>query len=94
MLLPLRIFKAVDRSMEPAVRSGEYLFVSTLSSIRPGDIVVAEHPAKPIKIVKRISAISDGKAYLLGDNKEESEDSRTFGSIERKNIIGKVILKI
>lgn len=32
--------------------------------------------------------------FVLGDNREESSDSRGFGSIHSKNIIGKVFIKL
>jgi len=32
-----------------------------------------------------------GQYYLLGDNLDNSEDSRRFGSVEKQNILYKVI---
>ena len=46
------------------------------------------------QFVKRINKIDNGKYCLLGDNKNDSKDSRNFGLIERDQIKGKVILKI
>lgn len=60
--------------------------------IMPGDVVVAKDPRNGRLILKRVQHInSKGQLFLLGDNKEESTDSRTFGFIARKNAIGKVI---
>jgi signal peptidase I len=36
--------------------------------------------------------IPKGKAFVLGDNRDNSEDSRYFGLIELKNIKGKIII--
>ncbi len=92
MRMPLRIFKAADRSMEPAIKGGEYLIATGwFGKLKPGDIVVLEHPARRIKIVKRISALSDNSVYVLGDNREMSEDSRSFGYVDRAAVAGKVI---
>jgi len=33
------------------------------------------------------------QVYLLGDNREVSEDSRKFGSVDKSRIIGKIVLK-
>jgi signal peptidase I len=37
--------------------------------------------------------LQDDKYIVLGDNRDESLDSRNFGSVPRKNIIGKVWLR-
>lgn len=36
--------------------------------------------------------VPEGKVYVLGDNREQSEDSRSFGPVERSKILGKVIV--
>lgn len=59
---------------------------------RSGDIVVAYHPVQTdLLIVKRILFVEeDGRCYLQGDNAIESNDSRQFGLVSKKQIIGKV----
>ena len=42
--------------------------------------------AKPAEI----KTVPDNEYYLLGDNRETSEDSRQFGTVHRDQIIGKV----
>ena len=37
--------------------------------------------------------IEEGKAFLLGDNRESSVDSRTYGEIPVSDITGKVIFR-
>jgi len=34
-----------------------------------------------------------GEIFVLGDNRQASSDSRTFGSVPIQNIIGKVVLR-
>ena len=38
-------------------------------------------------------AVPQGEIFVLGDNRQSSSDSRTFGSVPVGNIIGKVILR-
>ncbi|HTY89031.1 MAG TPA: signal peptidase I [Candidatus Acidoferrum sp.] len=35
--------------------------------------------------------VGDDKFFVLGDNRNNSTDSRTFGTVPRQNILGKVI---
>lgn len=35
--------------------------------------------------------VPENSYYVLGDNREEAEDSRSFGSVEEKAIIGRVV---
>ncbi len=41
--------------------------------------------------IKRISKIESDGYILLGDNPADSYDSRDFGSVQREDIIGKVV---
>lgn len=54
-----------------------------------GDIVVLKF--KKRYIIKRIAKKEQNKYFVLGDNLEESIDSRKFGWISKKDIVGKVI---
>ena len=79
-------------SMLPLLKEGDEVLVSKGVSINVGDIVIAKHPQNnKIEMVKRVAGIYDGTYYsLLGDNPTESSDSREFGLVEEKLIIGRV----
>lgn len=83
-------------SMHPTLKSGDRVLVAKNSTIGVGDIVVTHHPFKTsVKIVKRVSSIeTDGKISVIGDNPNESSDSRGFGSINRSDVIGKVVARL
>lgn len=94
-MLPLFKFKIEGNSMFPTFKSGDialvYKFSYFLSRPKIGDVIVLK---KKKFIIKRIAKINDDKVFVIGDNINESTDSRNFGWVNKKEIIGKVILKI
>jgi signal peptidase I len=78
------------------------------SKPRVGDVVVMRRPGEKQRLhIKRIAAAPDdeieswgerrrlgpGEWWVLGDNPDESTDSRQLGPVRRGEIEGKVILK-
>lgn len=93
MSFPVMAFKVEEESMEPNIQRGQYVIArSIFGKPRKGDVVILKHPKNGMKLIKRISEIRDGKYFVLGDNSDFSEDSRTFGPVERNMIIGKIFL--
>lgn len=99
-MLPITRFKIEDRSMEPAFRSGDYVIINKLAYIfgKPfkGDVVVLKHPKEKERfIIKRISVVTNSdEYYVIGDNRDFSQDSRHFGPIKKDLIIGKVLVRV
>lgn len=91
-----RRFRITGNSMQPLLQPEEEILINPFAyqkvSPQINDLVVAMHPdKKDLEIVKRISHITkEGEFFLLGDNLNHSTDSRNFGAIPLKNIIGKV----
>ncbi|HLA94930.1 MAG TPA: nickel-type superoxide dismutase maturation protease [Pyrinomonadaceae bacterium] len=97
MLLGRRVGLRVEgNSMEPTLKSGDRVLVDPKAPIRPGDIVLTDHPFKSsIRLIKRLVSIeADGRIFLAGDNAAESSDSRIFGVISRKHLVGKVVSRM
>lgn len=91
------IFLIEGDSMLPVLKPGDRVFIdpSATAEFREGDIVLARHPFKQsVKIIKRIREITpEGRFFLVGDNLPESTDSRSFGAISRKDILGKAVCR-
>jgi phage repressor protein C with HTH and peptisase S24 domain len=75
--------------MMPTLRHNQVVLVSQVRNFKQGDVVVAFMDGR--EVIKRITRYQDGQAFLEGDNKEESTDSRTHGWLVDRHVEGKVI---
>jgi phage repressor protein C with HTH and peptisase S24 domain len=78
--------------MLPSFCCGDFVIVyrRSRSTFKQGDVVVVEH-APLGKIIKRIVAVeSEGNLLLAGDNLTASTDTLTLGSIQPKQVLGRV----
>lgn len=95
-MFPLARFRVEDRSMEPALRAGDYVLVNRWAYRRreplPGDVVVLWNPESTGQfLIKRVrSGDSMRGFFVLGDNEVHSRDSRQFGRVPKHLIVGKV----
>ena len=82
--------------MLPTLKDGEMVLVDRTAEIAVGDIVVARHPVEQrSELIKRIARINErGHYFLVGDNLEDSNDSRHFGAVTREYITGKVVSRL
>ena len=94
-MLPISLFRVAGASMEPGLRERDLVVVETLSYLirrpRAGEVVVARHPSTDVLIVKRIAEVQGQRYVLRGDNDRESSDSRVFGAVTRKMLVGRVL---
>ena len=88
-------FRVEGDSMLPVLKSGDTVLINPRAKAEPGDIVAAHHPyIGKTKLIKRIDSIdSQGRFILVGDNPSESTDSRSFGSLAKDDILGKVVCR-
>lgn len=90
-------YECEGNSMSPTLKDGERVLVDkSPETIEVGDIVLARHPVEQITdIIKRVQKISErGHYFLVGDNLEDSNDSRNFGAVTREYIKGKVVARL
>ena len=90
-----RHFRVDGFSLAPTLVPGDLVLITprqagaTLPAL--GSIVVARHPDRPkTRIIKRMADVQDGGLVLLGDNPGASTDSRQFGVVPSRLLIGEV----
>lgn len=91
-----RAIRVEGDSMLPTLKNGDGILIDQDAKIGVGDIVLSKHPfKKSVILVKRVSEIDEnGKYFLVGDNPSESTDSRTFGALSAKHILGKAVCRL
>lgn len=76
-------------SMMPSFHHGKIIFGFRFRRPQIGDVVIVRHHR--LEIIKRVDQLHNGQVYLLGDNPEESTDSRQFGWLPVSSIIAVVV---
>ena len=95
-MFPLARFRVEERSMSPALDPGDYVIVNTWAYRRRepgvGDLVVLRDPQREGRFLcKRVGGVTGPGLYdVRGLNEALSRDSRTFGSVPRDLIVGRV----
>lgn len=81
--------------MTPSVVDGQQVVVNKLAfkikNPQVGDVVVVQHPHHNTLLLKRITSAQNNAYFVEGDNPAHSTDSKNFGALSKKQIIGKVI---
>lgn len=97
-------FEVDGASMRPTLEPGDLALAIRPHRVRPGDVVVVEHPGRPgFEVVKRVAAgpggptpdgreLGPGEIWVEGDAAGASTDSRTFGPVGLDRIRGRVVL--
>jgi signal peptidase I len=101
-LLGLHIYFVPSMSMYPTLKPGQFIVVDTWiyrnSYPKLGDVVIFKEKIDNRWFVKRITRWPNGekmqnnKWFVMGDNRNFSIDSRNFGGVNRKQIVGQVSL--
>jgi nickel-type superoxide dismutase maturation protease len=107
MLGGVRRVEVWGDSMAPALLPGDHLLVLRRTRPRPGDVVALRDPRDPGRaVVKRVAAVPGGAAtcggevlragsgyVVLGDNLTASTDSRSFGPVPRRLLLGRCVYR-
>ena len=87
-----RRHRVTGRSMLPTLQPNTEILYDPAATPAANDLVIARHPLEDRLIVKRLSeTLPGGQHLLLGDNRAESSDSRTFGPVTSEHLIGIVV---
>ncbi len=81
-------------SMEPTLIAGEFVLVDSRRSPNVNDIVVARHPDDDeLLVIKRVAAVEpDGRLTVSSDNPDAGTDSRAWGPLPTRSVLGVVTL--
>ena len=93
----LKLLKITGNSLTPEYQEGDFVLISKVPFLlvppSGGDIIAFRQPGYGL-LIKRINEVlPDGTLDVIG-SQPESVDSRVFGPIKRKDILGKVIWHI
>jgi len=94
----LRLLRVSGSSLSPEYQEGDFVLIAKIplliNRLQPGDIVVFTHPTygTMIKQVDRFTPFSD-EIFVIG-SQELSVDSRRFGPISKRSLVGKVVWHI
>ena len=81
--------------MDPTLPHGTIVLVRSTRNVNPNDIVLCRHPFKrDTQIVKRVKECGEKGVFVVGDNPDQSTDSRSFGTIPWVRVVGVVTSKM
>lgn len=82
-------------SMEPALREGDWLVVvPPRRTPRGGDIVLVRDPRERTRLLlKRVAEVAPDGVVVLGDQGDHSTDSRHFGTIPLRDVVGRAAFR-
>jgi signal peptidase I len=102
---PVRRVAVVGGSMAPALEPGDRLVVLRLPArwpLRAGDVVAFPDPRSGpdrqngrdgLTLVKRVRSVGPAGVEVRGDDPDHSTDSRSFGSVPRRSVLGVAIYR-
>ena len=102
----VRVAMVIGPSMQPTLEDHSIHILVPVQDPKIGDIVAFQRPSQKNYYIKRIVAgpgdtvdhwgtpltLGPGEYYVLGDNRGNSRDSRSFGPIDGDTIWGRLVL--
>jgi len=89
MKRPILLRRVVGISMGPKLRPGQLIMATPLfRHLHPGQVIIFRKNNR--EQIKRIEEVQDGRVFVIGDNLENSTDSRDFGWLKRDEVVARV----
>lgn len=94
----IHLFKVTEHSLTPEYQEGDFVLTVKIPVFsfryKPGDVVVFDRPPYG-RMIKQVQAVlpEQNALFVIGSH-PESVDSRKFGPIPVKAVLGKVIWHI
>ena len=102
----VRVAMVIGPSMQPTLEDHSIHILVPVQDPKIGDIVAFRRPSQKNSYIKRIVAgpgdtvdhwgtpltLGPGEYYVLGDNRGNSRDSRSFGPIDGDTIWGRLVV--
>lgn len=84
-------YEVKGSSMLPSLKEGDRVLLFRTKNIKKGDIVVFSAAGRDC--IKRVAAVSGDSFFAEGDNNLHSTDSRDYGEVKKRQVLGKVLAK-
>lgn len=91
--IPLGAVRVAGGSMWPTLADGDACLVLWGARPRPGEVVVARLPGRPLGVKRAGFRDADGTWWLASDNPGAGTDSATFGTVAEGDLLGRVLLR-
>jgi len=86
--------EVAGNSMLPSFAPGDRVLAVEGLPVRTGHVVAVEDPRDSRRLlVKRVHRVAGASVEVLGDNDQESTDSRAFGPVSLAAVRGRVIYR-
>jgi phage repressor protein C with HTH and peptisase S24 domain len=77
--------------MRPTLEPGDRVVCVRARRVDAGDLVAVHDPRDGRLLVKRVVTVDP--LTVVGDNPGASTDSRVFGALERRDLVGRVVYR-
>jgi nickel-type superoxide dismutase maturation protease len=96
-IFPFAVFKVEGESMLPDFRPGDFIILNRWACAfrkpRAQEVIVLRDPRRRSRLLlKRITAVLEKEVYVQGAHLKASVDSRTFGYVLKKDILGRPLV--